>query len=116
HATHSREEKEVPFKEAPMGSTRLESAFAVLYTALVESRVLALATLVERLPAGARLMALPVPEIAVGSPANLCLVDLDATWRVGEAGYESRSENSCFAGRELRGRTLLTVAAGAGAY
>ena len=35
-------------------------------------------------------------------------------WTVGEAGYESRSENSCFAGRELRGRVLMTVARGRG--
>ena len=30
--------------------------------------------------------------------ANLCLVDLDAAWTVGEAGYESRSENSLLRG------------------
>jgi dihydroorotase len=35
---------------------------------------------------------------------------------VGEAGYESRSDNSCFAGRELRGKVLMTVAAGSVAY
>ena len=35
---------------------------------------------------------------------------------MGEDGYESRSENCCFAGRTLRGRVLLTVAAGAVAY
>jgi len=44
------------------------------------------------------------------------LVDLAAAWTVGEHGYESRSENSCFAGRTLHGRVLLTVAAGAVAY
>ncbi|MEA2186131.1 MAG: dihydroorotase, partial [Solirubrobacteraceae bacterium] len=44
------------------------------------------------------------------------LVDLAAEWVVGESGYESRSENSCFAGRRLTGRVLLTVAAGAVAY
>ena len=44
------------------------------------------------------------------------LVDLDAEWVVGESGYESRSENCCFAGRTLRGKVLLTVAAGAVAY
>ncbi len=58
----------------------------------------------------------PDCRIAVDEPANLCLVDLDATWIVGEDGYESRSENSCFAGRELHGRVLLTVAAGSVAY
>jgi dihydroorotase len=44
------------------------------------------------------------------------LVDLDAAWIAGERGWESRSENCCFAGRRLRGRVLLTVAAGTVAY
>jgi dihydroorotase len=44
------------------------------------------------------------------------LIDLDAVWEVGEAGYESRSENCCFAGRRLHGKVLATVAAGAVAY
>ena len=44
------------------------------------------------------------------------LVDLDARWTVGEAGYESRSSNSCFGGRELQGRVLMTIAAGSVAY
>ena len=35
---------------------------------------------------------------------------------MGESGYESRSENCCFGGRTLRGRVLLTLAAGSGAY
>jgi dihydroorotase len=43
-------------------------------------------------------------------------VDLEAEYEVGEAGYESRSENCCFAGRTLRGRVLATVAAGAVAF
>ncbi len=36
HAPHSREEKDVPFEEAPFGVTGLETAFAALYTSLVE--------------------------------------------------------------------------------
>jgi len=116
HAPHARDEKDVPFEEAPMGTTGLESAFAMLYTALVTPGVLTLETLLERLTAGARLMELETPAIAVGRPANLCLVDLDATWRIGEHGYESRSSNCCFAGREVYGRVLLTVAGGAVAY
>ena len=59
---------------------------------------------------------LVAPTLAPGARANFCLVDLDAAWTVGEAGYESRSENSCFAGREVRGKVLMTVAAGAVAY
>ncbi len=116
HAPHAREEKEVPFEEAPMGTTGLETAFAAVYTDLVAPGVLPLALVVAKLNAGAALMGLPTPEIRVGRPADLVLVDLAAEWEVGEAGYESRAENCCFAGRRLTGRVLLTVAAGGVAY
>jgi len=116
HAPHARDEKEVPFEQAPMGTTGLETSFAALNTELVRPGVLSLELIVERMTSGGALFGLPIPRIAVDEPANLCLVDLDATWVVGEDGYESRSENSCFAGRELNGRVLLTVAAGSVAY
>jgi dihydroorotase len=116
HAPHARDEKEVPFEQAPMGTTGLETAFASVYTDLVVPGVLDLALVVERLTAGGALFDLPVPRIAPGEEANLCLVDLAAEWDVGEHGYESRSENCCFAGRRLQGKVLLTIAAGAVAF
>jgi dihydroorotase len=116
HAPHARHEKEVPFEEAPMGTIGLETAFAALYTELVLSGELELATVVERMTAGAELYELPTPRIAVGLPANLTLLDLDARFEVGEDGYVSRSNNCVFHGRTLRGRVLLTVAAGAVAF
>jgi dihydroorotase len=116
HAPHARDEKEVPFEQAPMGTTGLETAFAALYTGLVLPGVLELGLLVERMTAGAALFELPTPTIAPAEPANLTLIDLDAEFLAGEHGWESRSENCCFAGRRLRGRVLLTVAAGAVVY
>jgi dihydroorotase len=116
HAPHAREEKEVPFEQAPMGTTGLETAFAALYTGLVLPGVLELGLLVERMTAGAGLFGLSTPRIALHEQAYLTLVDLDAEWVAGEHGWESRSENCCFAGRRLRGRVLLTVAAGAVVY
>ena len=116
HAPHAREEKEVPFEQAPMGTTGLETAFAAIHTELVVPGVLPLALVVDRLSAGAGLMGLAMPRIAVGEPAALCLIDLAAEWEVGEAGYESRAENCCFDGHVLRGRVLATVAAGAVVY
>ena len=59
HAPHARHEKEVPFEEAPMGVTGLETAFPVLYTDLVLPGVLPLALVVERMTAGAALLDLP---------------------------------------------------------
>ena len=116
HAPHAREEKEVPFEQAPMGTTGLETSFAAVHTELVVPGVLPLGLVVRRLSDGAALLGLPVPRIAVGAPAELCLVDLEASWQVGESGYESRAENCCFAGRTLRGRVLATVAGGSVVY
>jgi len=116
HAPHAREEKEVPFEEAPMGTIGLETAFAAVYTELVLPGVLPLGLVVDKLSSGAALVDLPLPAVRMGEPANLCLLDLESEWEVGEAGYESRSENCCFAGRRLRGRVLATVAAGSVAF
>ncbi len=116
HAPHARDEKEVPFEQAPMGTTGLETAFAALYSGLVLPGLLELELLVERMTAGARLFALDPARVVPGEPANLTLVDLDAVWVAGEHGWESRSEHCCFAGRALQGRVLLTLAAGAVAY
>ncbi|HEV3323473.1 MAG TPA: dihydroorotase [Solirubrobacteraceae bacterium] len=116
HAPHAQVEKALPFTEAPMGTTGLETAFAALYTELVLPGVLGLEVLIERMTAGAALFGLPVPTIAQGGEANIALVDLDAEWVAGEHGWQSRSASCCFAGRRLRGKVLLTVAAGAVAY
>jgi dihydroorotase len=113
HAPHARHEKEVPFEEAPFGVTGLETAFAALYTHLVEPGVLPLETILERMSAGAaRAYGLDEPRIAVGAPANLVLLDLNATWRVREDGFRSRSANSWLLGETLRGKVRATVADG----
>jgi dihydroorotase len=113
HAPHARHEKEVPFEEAPFGVTGLETAFAALYTHLVEPGLLALPTLLERMSAGpARAYGLEQPRIAAGALANLVLLDTDRSRRVTEEGFRSRSVNSWLLGRTVRGQVLMTVAAG----
>ncbi|HEY7619902.1 MAG TPA: dihydroorotase [Solirubrobacteraceae bacterium] len=116
HAPHARDEKEVPFEQAPMGTTGLETAFAAVHTELVVTGVLDLGLVVERMTAGGEPFGVPAPRVRAGDEANLVLTDLAAEWEVGEDGYESRSENCCFAGARLRGRVLMTLAAGSVAY
>jgi dihydroorotase len=99
-----------------MGTTGLETAFAALYTELVLTGQLDLATVVERMSAGGGLYGLPVPVVAVGEVANLCLVNLADRFEVGAHGYASRSPNCCFHGRTLHGRVRLTIAGGAVAH
>src|SRR5439155_25091372 len=75
--------------------------------------LVSLNTLLERMSAGpARIYGLEPPRIAVGAPANLVLLDTEASWKVEEDGFRSRSVNSWLLGETLRGRVRATVAAG----
>ena len=113
HAPHAREEKDVPFEAAPFGVTGLETAFAALYTNLVEPGLIPLETLLQRLSDGpARSYGLEPPRVAVGERANLVLLDTETTWKVREDAFRSRSANSWLLGQALRGRVAATVADG----
>jgi dihydroorotase len=117
HAPHAAHEKDVPFEEAPFGVTGLETAFAVLHTRLVEPGVVPLVTVLERMSAGpARIYGLEPPRIAVGAPANIVVLDLDALWRVGDDGFRSRSANSWLLGATLKGKVVQTIADGKVVY
>ena len=117
HAPHAGHEKEVPFEAAPFGVTGLETAFSALYTHLVEPGLLKLETLLERMSAGpARSYGLEAPRIAVGSSANLVLLDLQASRRVDERDFRSRSANSWLLGETVKGQVRLTIAAGRVAF
>jgi dihydroorotase len=114
HAPHARHEKDVPFEAAPFGVTGLETAFAVLYSELVEQGIITLPTLLERMSAGpARIFGLRRPRIAAGERANVVLIDPKGTTRVTENGFKSRSVNSWLIGRALKSRIAMTLAGGA---
>jgi dihydroorotase len=117
HAPHARHEKEVPFEAAPFGVTGLETAFPGLYTNLVEPGLVPLETLLERMSGGtARIYGLEEPRIAVGSVANLVLLDLKASYRITEDLFRSRSVNSWLLGQTVKGKVRTTIAAGRLAY
>jgi dihydroorotase len=113
HAPHARHEKEVPFEAAPFGVTGLETAFAALYTHLVEPGLVPLETVLERMCNGpARAYGLDEPQIAVGAAANLVLLDLKASYRIGAETFRSRSINSWLLGETVKGSVRATISAG----
>lgn len=115
HAPHAPHEKDVPFEAAPFGVTGLETAFAALYTRLVQPGLLTLETLLERMSAGpARAFGLDRPRVAAGATANLVLVDLERAWTVGS--FRSRSRNSWLLGAQLTGGVAMTIANGVVAF
>jgi len=112
HAPHSAGEKQQPFEEAPFGVTGLETAFAVLHEALVGGGTLTLAELVRLMTSGCVPFGLDAPTLAEGDEANIAVFDPAGEWVIGEGGWASRSSNSCFAGRRVSGRIVITVASG----
>jgi len=117
HAPHAQNEKEEAFEDAPFGVTGLETAFAACYTGLVESGLVPLDILIQRLSGDpARAFDIPVPTLAEGAEANFSLIDVGSTWEVAATDFESRSTNSAFTGEALRGRVALTLAGGKRAW
>ncbi len=113
HAPHAQHEKEVPFEAAAFGVTGLETALPILLEELVEPGLVPLATILRAMTEGpCNAFDLERPALRVGAPANLAIWDLDAPWTVGERPFHSKSKNSCFLGRRVRGKCLVTIAAG----
>jgi dihydroorotase len=60
----------------------------------------------------AAIFGLERPRIAVGATANLVLLDVERSWRVGEESFRSKSANSWLLGQMLTGSVELTIANG----
>jgi dihydroorotase len=111
HAPHAVEEKEAEFDQAPPGTIGLETALAAVLTHLVEAGAMSLPRAVEAMstaPAGILGLGDHGGPIEPGRPANLVVFDPAAEWAV-EAPFASRSRNSAFLGRTLRGRVIHTL-------
>jgi dihydroorotase len=113
HAPHAAEEKALPLEEAAPGFLGHETAFSALYTELVEGGSLPLGRLVEAMScAPGRWVGGGIGHVSVGAPADLVLVDLSAEWEVRPEDLVSRSGNSPFLGRRLKGRVVGTIVGG----
>jgi dihydroorotase len=114
HAPHAVEEKEAEFDQAPFGTIGLETALAAVLTHLVEPGELTLSRAIEALStAPARILGAGDHggPIEPGRPANLVVFDPSAEWVV-EPPFASRSRNSAFLGRRMRGRVVHTMLRG----
>ena len=112
HAPHASEEKELPLEEAAPGFLGHETAFAALYTELVLKDRLSLHRLVEAMASAPGSWIGGAGRISVGAPADLALVDLSEEWTVRAEAIVSRSGNSPYLGRSLKGRIAGTTVGG----
>ena len=113
HAPHCSYEKEVEFDEAPFGIVGLETALGVYLTELVQR---------DRIPLGevvAKMTNLPSDYFGLGrgtlregAPADVTVIDPERKWTVKKAEFQSKSKNTPFEGRELKGRAVFTIVSG----
>ena len=112
HAPHSPIEKDVELANAAPGMIGLELCLPLLVEQAVAGKV-PLARLIDALTrAPAKVVGIDAPALREGAPADLCLFDPDATFTVGRDTLRSKSLNTPFLGRTIRGAIRLTVARG----
>ena len=113
HAPHHYDAKEREFDLAPNGILGLETAFGLAVRELVDSGLLTLSQLIDRMSTTpARIFRLPGGTLATGAPADLVVLDPGARWTADPARFHSKSRNTPFGGEALAGRADLTVVAG----
>jgi dihydroorotase len=106
HAPHSLDEKEVDYLQAPFGIVGLETAVGLAITELVGPGIISIIQLVEKFSTNPRRIVGRNLDIREGNPANFTFIDTDLRWKVDTSRFKSKSKNSPFHGRELKGKAI----------
>lgn len=115
HAPHTDEEKMREFDEAPFGVTGLETALPSALTELYHAEKWTLAEIVRVMsmrPAEILKLGPAFGRLEKGAEANLTVVDVSKEWTVNIEEFQSKSKNSCFVGKKLKGKIMATLCAG----
>jgi dihydroorotase len=113
HAPHSPLEKDCEFGAASPGIVGLETCFPLLL-GLVRARALPLERLIDALTlAPARVVGIEAPSISEGVAAALTLIEPERSFTIEAAKFKSKSSNTPFLGREVKGAVALTMSEGA---
>jgi len=116
HAPHSPVEKDVEFECAAPGMLGLETALPLILDfvrmgTLDDKRAIAALT-----GAATRAFGLPGGTLAIGSVADICVIDPERPFTISPEGLSSKSKNSPFIGQKLAGRAVLTLVEGRTVY
>lgn len=112
HAPHSPLEKELEFDKAAFGIIGLETALPLTLD-LVRSGVLDLPEAIGKLSLNpAKILGVQVGHLGIGANADLALIDPEYEYELREEDILSRSRNSPFIGKTLKGRNELTMVGG----
>lgn len=116
HAPHSSIEKDVAFCDAANGIIGLQTALP-LSLGLWRDHGMPILDVIDRLTiGGARALGLPYGKVAVGEIADLAIIDPQSTWVFNRSSVLSKSINSPYLDKTMRGKVKVTVLAGTIVY
>jgi dihydroorotase len=108
--------KQMPFGEAEVGATGLELLLPLTLKWATEMNIPLLEALARITRDPARILALPIGTLSVGSAADICVFDADAKIRISAKNLRSQGHNTPFLDQELRGKVRCTLIDGQLAY
>ena len=105
HAPHASHEKECPLDQASFGIIGLETSLALTITELVDKKVITLSRAIELLAVNPRkILNLKPILFKKGEQANFTIINPDTQWIVTRESLKSKSSNTPFLNRSLKGR------------
>lgn len=113
HAPHSTEDKEKNLVDAANGIVGLETALGISLLELVHKRKMSIEKLIDKMSCTpAKLFKIPGGTLKEGSFADIILLDIEKEWIVDSNKFYSKSKNSPFHNRKLRGKAVTTIVRG----
>ncbi|MFA5311640.1 MAG: dihydroorotase [Candidatus Omnitrophota bacterium] len=114
HAPHTENEKEIEFERAEFGVVGLETELAAAITVLVDTGFLDWFGLLEKMSLNpARILGVDKGSLGVGRDADMAIIEPGQKWQVSKELLLSKSKNSSFIGKDLKGVVAYTIYKGA---
>jgi dihydroorotase len=111
HAPHAPEEKAAGIEKAPSGVIGLETSLAVSLS-LVADGTLSMGGLIAKMATNpARILGIGC-GLKLGMPADMTIIDPRYEFTIETSLFKSRSRNSPFVGRRVKGKAVLTMVGG----
>lgn len=113
HAPHSAQKKQGPIDVAPFGIIGLETAVPLVIETMVDSGLLTWSQFVEKLSLNpSKILRINKGSLKIGADADVTIIDPNLKWRFTTDDIHSKSKNSPYIGRQMKGRAIMTIVAG----
>lgn len=117
HAPHTLEEKSQGFSNSCFGISGIETSFSLIYTGLVQRKIISLEKLVELLAIKpAQIFKLTSTSIKLNQIANLNIIDINNTYKIDVQNFQSKGKNTPFDKFEVTGKVIKTICNGEVVY